>query len=200
MMGRYEFMSDSNEANSQRRDFFRQAVGRIIGPIARRLEVRDSGSSSRPNLRPPGAIAESLFESRCQRSGCCVSACPANAIFLPSPTGAEGTDAPVIDADLAACVVCDGLQCTTVCPSGALLPLQDPTDIRMGSAFVYDSACLRSNDEPCTLCVDRCPIGRTALIFASEGPPLVLDPGCVGCGVCQLACPTDPKAIVVRPH
>ena len=39
-----------------------------------------------------------------------------------------------------------------------------------------------------------------AIRFVGDEPPEVLSPGCVGCGVCQLYCPTEPKAITVRPY
>ena len=59
--------------------------------------------------------------------------------------------------------------------------------------------CVRSHGESCTRCVDMCPMGSDAIRFDDNGPPTVLADGCVGCGVCQLYCPTTPKAIVVSP-
>ena len=110
----------------------------------------------------------------------------------------EGT--PVIEPDSAACVVCTGLQCTHVCPSGALLPVLDPRHIRMGMAEVFPERCVRTAGEACTICRDRCPFGEDAIRFEGGGAPIVLASGCVGCGVCQLYCPTTPKAIVVNPR
>lgn len=168
--------------------------------MANYLERHRFGVTDPTPLRPPGAVTESLFVDRCQRCGACVEACPADAIFpLAAGTGrAAGT--PAIDPDLAACVVCEGLQCTQVCPSGALQRLVEPAEIRMGTAEVYSSVCVRSDGEACSLCVERCPLGEAAIEFDGGGPPTVRSPGCVGCGVCQLYCPTEPKAIVVRPH
>jgi len=57
--------------------------------------------------------------------------------------------------------------------------------------------------EICDLCVAYCPLGEEAIVLKEVGDgkylPEVKD-GCVGCGVCQMLCPTDPKAIVVEPH
>ena len=105
----------------------------------------------------------------------------------------------MIDPDHAPCVVCDGLQCTQVCESGALTELVAPHQIRMGLAEVYEALCVRTVGESCTLCVEQCPIGAAALYFDGNGPPIVESNGCVGCGVCQNVCPTAPKAIVVKP-
>lgn len=188
-----------NEANdSKRRGFFREAAARLIAPLADYIEQRVDQPRDSPWLRPPGAIAESALNEACIRCGACVEACPADAIFALGEIQGAAAGTPAIDPDLAPCVVCDGLQCTTVCPSGALLPLVNPGDIAMGVAKVYAPLCVRSRGESCTACVDGCPLGEAAIRFVGDGPPQVIEAGCVGCGVCQFRCPTDPKAIVVR--
>lgn len=139
-----------------------------------------------------------MFNELCQRCGKCVQACPVQAIAPLSEGDLQRRGTPVIDADVVACVVCDGLHCTHVCPSGAILPVSSPHEIRMGVAEVYATLCVRSGGDGCRTCVDRCPLGAAAIQLVDEGPPEVLSPGCVGCGVCQLYCPTSPKAIVVQ--
>jgi len=151
-----------------------------------------------PVLRPPGAIPEIYFGDACQRCGACIEVCPAHAIFALGDDAGAVAGTPTIDPDRGACVVCDGLQCTHVCPSGALLPLDDPHLIQMGLAQVYESLCVRSHGEECTTCVDLCPLGKDAIVFEDSGPPRVYAEGCTGCGVCQQHCPTSPKAIVVK--
>jgi len=58
------------------------------------------------------------------------------------------------------------------------------------------------NKKICDLCVAYCPIGEDAIQLKDLGEnkflPEVLD-ACVGCGVCQMVCPTEPKAIVIEP-
>ena len=185
--------------NSPRRVFFREAVARAVRPLANYIEQRMDLPARRVVLRPPGAIEEPQFIDRCYRCGACREECPADAIFPLGKGEGDAAGTPAIHADRAACVICDGLKCTEGCPSGALQPVRDYREIRMGVAEVYEPNCVRTRGEACTLCVDRCPLGRTAIGFGSDGPPTVLTPGCVGCGVCQLYCPTSPKAIVVRP-
>ncbi len=189
-----------------RREFFREALARLARPVGDFVErqlpslanATPSGPPERPRLRPPGAIGEAAFIDTCQRCGKCVEVCPANCIFPLDARFGYAPGTPVIDPDYAACVVCDGLQCTHVCPSGALRPLVEAAAIDMGLAEVYGPVCVRSHNEACTICVDRCPIGETALRFDSSSPPIVVTEGCVGCGVCQFYCPTTPKAIVVH--
>ncbi len=172
----------------------------MVGPVADYLSERLPVPRPSNYLRPPGAIEESRFNETCLRCGNCINVCPAQCIISLDSSHMASAGTPVIDPDQAACVVCDGLKCTHVCPSGALTPLTDPRLIRMGLAEVYKSVCVRSRDEQCTICVDRCPMGSAALRFDDSGPPIVLADGCVGCGVCQLCCPTTPKAITVRPR
>lgn len=180
--------------------FFGEAAARLIGPLADYLAPKVDPPQSTRWLRPPGAIAESALIEACIRCGACVEVCPADAIFALGEAEGSATGTPAIDPDRAPCVVCDGLQCTTVCPSGALLPLVSPGDIAMGVAEIYDPLCVRTQDESCTACVEACPLGESAIRLAGDGPPMVIAAGCVGCGVCQFRCPTTPKAIVIRPN
>jgi len=184
---------------SERRKFFREVLLRAVKPVGDFLERRIGRFGGPAHLRPPGAVAEDRFSDTCRRCGACVEACPAEAIFSLGDSHGHAAGTPVIDPDGAACVVCDGLKCTHVCPSGALLPLYDAHLIHMGLAEVYEPLCVRTRGEECELCVARCPLGAEAIRFDDEGPPVVVEAGCVGCGVCQLACPTTPKAIVVKP-
>lgn len=181
-----------------RRRFLHEAAQRAVGPLADFLADKLDLPEPPTWLRPPGAIAEPAFLAACRRCGACVDVCPANAIYAIRDQSAEINGTPAIDPGRAPCVVCDGLQCTTVCSTGALLELAAASDIRMGLAVVDDDRCVRATEEDCTLCVDRCPLGLVAIRFGGDGPPEVLDAGCVGCGVCQQACPTEPEAVVVR--
>jgi len=192
-------MAESGENPSDRRNFFRLAAARMLGPVSDFIEERTAEQPLPVYLRPPGALDEAAFLQTCQHCGDCVQACPADAIFSLGTNTGDARGTPVIDPDTAACVVCSDLACTHACPSGALIPLDNPGDIQMGIAEVYAPLCLRQKNEACTICVEQCPLGTSAINFVDDGPPLVFADGCVGCGICQLYCPSSPKAITVKP-
>lgn len=152
-------------------------------------------------LRPPGALPEAAFLDACTRCGDCLRACPAQCIVVehvPADQPPTASAFPHIVARRSPCVVCDERACMTVCPTGALTLVRDSRDIRMGRAAVDHDRCLLSAGEPCELCVSRCPVGDAALIINDGDAVEVLD-GCIGCGVCEHACPTEPPSIIVHP-
>jgi len=189
-----------------RRKFFRMGLGELLRPLAAATAPLRKMAHQAANLeqavkstiwlRPPGALAELLFGQTCSRSGECVAACPAQCLKLDS-TGAQGHGVPYIAVNTAACVVCDGLHCMAVCPSGALTPTA-VNDIDMGTAVWQEDHCLRTSGESCTICVDHCPLGST-VIEIKTGRIAVNPLACIGCGVCQRDCPTAPKSIYVIP-
>lgn len=199
-----------------RRRFFREGLRELLRPFAdavapvervlselERLEgpratTQPGGGIVPPGvwLRPPGALAEARFAETCDRSGECVNACPVQAIRIDA-SASRGRGLPYIAADRAACAVCDGLQCMSRCPSGALRPTP-LVDIRMGTAVWREAACVRSRGEDCAICVEHCPLGAAAIELI-DGRVQVHPRGCIGCGVCQQDCPTDPRSIVVIP-
>jgi MauM/NapG family ferredoxin protein len=198
-------VDSSSEKPVDRRRFFRLGLSELLRPLAsaaKPLErmAHELGKLDQPRvrpevwLRPPGSLPETGFLQTCQRNGDCVAACPVKAIKL-DPSKAGG--APYIDADASACVVCTGLKCMSVCPSGALVPTSI-NDIDMGTAVWNTSSCLRTSGDSCTICIDKCPLGSAAIELKS-GRVAVKPLGCIGCGVCQLECPTSPKSIAVIP-
>jgi MauM/NapG family ferredoxin protein len=148
-------------------------------------------------LRPPGAIAEDLFVDRCTRCGKCVAVCPRQAITPLDPSFGRATGTPGITARHAPCVVCEGLQCTQVCPSGALLRVA-VFDVQMGTAILDEERCVTFHGESCRACVDACPVPG-ALVADEDGHPRVEPARCIGCGVCENVCPTETASIVVEP-
>ena len=194
--------SDEEKEPRDRRAMFRLGLQRLMGPVTQFLEerLRIPLPLARTVLRPPGAQPEREFLATCYRCGNCVDACPARAIRSMSTEDSGQRGTPYIDPDLAACVVCDELACMHACPSGALKLVAKPADIRMGLARVNFSLCVRGRGEPCHICVDKCPLGATAIRIGTNGQVEVRSPGCVGCGVCQFYCPTTPRAITITPH
>ena len=160
----------------------------------------DSADPPRPPLRPPGAAPEEEFLDLCCGVGACAEVCPAEAIKLVSRADDSGALHPVIVPQEAACIVCEDLACMKACPSGAL-SLVSREEIRIGLAQVSPDRCLAwsGTDPGCDYCVDRCPLGAQAIRFERAGPVRgpVVEKGCVGCGVCEYFCPTQPSAIRV---
>ena len=203
-------MAKSDDStSSDRRVFFKQAVGKVMRHVADYLDegIGDylpETLNSSPNqfvdppiLRPPGALPETTFLETCQRCGNCVESCPAEAIQVYQSAKPDLSGTPYIDPNSQPCVVCTSLACMQVCPSGALRPLS-ADQIRIGLAIVNHDTCLRTGGIECTYCVDKCPIGETAIGFDSQNRVKVISNGCVGCGVCQYECPTAPKSVVVK--
>lgn len=158
-------------------------------------------------LRPPGALPEPGFSDTCSRCGDCVKACPAQCIRI-DPDAAGGL--PHIVARESPCVVCDDLSCMKVCPTGALQLVDGREQIQMGYAITDHGRCLRGEGyavydddstlqgEDCQLCVTQCPRGEDALGLDGHGTVEVRH-GCIGCGVCEQVCPTEPTSIWVEP-
>jgi ferredoxin-type protein NapG len=156
-----------------------------------------SGASrARLPLRPPGALPEATFLQTCERSGRCVAACPVQAIQVLRSAERELDGTPFLVPSQKACVVCDDLSCMKACPTGAL-EFVPKEQIAIGFAVVDQGRCRRSFGEPCRECVDRCPLAAAAIGLDARGRVEVRG-GCVGCGVCELYCPTSPKSITVE--
>jgi ferredoxin-type protein NapG len=154
-------------------------------------------SSDPVYLRPPGAQPEEQFVNTCSHCSACVKVCPVQCIKI-DPAGQSMGGAPYIDVDDKACVMCDGVLCAYNCPSGALMPTV-AVNVKLGTAVWNESLCVRTTGQPCTICVDKCPVGPSAIQLI-DGRIAVQTAGCTGCGVCQHECPTSPKSIRICPR
>ena len=217
--------SDEDANRMERRSFFTEGFRSLMKPFSEAVESRldnlhraveeskrvamGSGSRSVPTptggaasearlLRPPGALAEELFVDRCACSAQCVSACPVNAIQLLESDDPRLNGTPYIDPSSQACVVCEDLACMKVCPSGALQSVPRRL-IHIGVAELHRDLCVRTDGEDCRECVEKCPLGSEAIDIPHQGADVeVKEDGCIGCGVCEMYCPTDPRAITVK--
>jgi ferredoxin-type protein NapG len=151
-----------------------------------------------PPLRPPGLMHELILVNNCTRCGKCVEACPAEAIFPLDASWGSAAGTPAIDARKQPCVLCDGLQCTHVCPSGSLQPVYSNRDVKMGLAIVDEARCLAFHGQACDHCHMACPVPETIRIEA--GGIRVVAANCTGCGLCEHVCPTEPASIRVVPR
>jgi ferredoxin-type protein NapG len=193
----------ADERRIDRKDFFKEGPLSLIRAFmdgAQEDPLPMPRDEDIPLLRPPGAVPEAAFLELCGGLGACADVCPANAILMLPREDETGRDSPLIQPAIAACVICEDLSCMKVCPSGAL-KLVERDAIRIGIAKIDHDECLAwtDMDVSCRDCVDKCPVGESAIRFEtrgeSHGP--VMGSGCVGCGVCEFHCPSYPEAIRV---
>lgn len=155
-------------------------------------------------LRPPGAVPPWRFTGLCVRCGNCIRVCPSG-ILHPDldPARKHSLLTPVLRyADRYCEENCR--RCGDVCPSGALRPLaeDEKPKVRIGLPRVDMEICKRGSDEECSLCRTACPYGAVRFVFSESDyltRPVIHAGRCNGCGACQIACPTAPKAIRVVP-
>ena len=187
------------------------AVGALLSFVhvasAKRLLSRNVGPRSRPAalLRPPGALPELDFLSRCTRCGLCMKACPSNGLQPAWSNGwIEDIFSPVLIARRGPCEP-DCNACGRVCPTHALAPLTLPQKqwAKMGTAEVQESRCLAfAENRACVVCQEVCPFGAIDLVRLTNvavAVPQVDPKRCFGCGYCEKSCPTPHPAIITKP-
>ena len=184
-----------------RRDFLIGAgvgVGAGVGGLA----ARSLKANAPTLLRPPGALAEPGFLATCIRCGQCAEACPYDTLALAGGAALASAGTPYVDARQVPCYLCQGydeLKCIAACPSGALQEASSIREIRMGTAVLDHALCVAWNDVVCRACWHACPLPNEAIVFDGRGRPVVNDDACIGCGLCDHACLTEPSAIPIRP-
>lgn len=160
-------------------------------------ELLERIASYREPLRPPGAVAEKEFLQKCIRCRKCMEICPYDSIKMAHSDKGLKLGTPYIFPSEIPCYLCDDFPCIEVCPTSALEKVGDKTEVKMGVAVIDTSVCFPYNGILCRACYERCPIYREAIILKSEIYPEVVKDQCVGCGICEQVCPTEPKSIFI---
>jgi len=136
------------------------------------------GENWDPDLvRPPGALSEKEFLSRCIKCGQCMRICPTNVIHPAGMQGGlEGLWTPVLNFRMgtSGCQI-NCIACGNLCPTAAIRPLvlderlgknryADQGPIKIGTAFVDRGRCLPwAMDTPCIVCQENCPVSPKAI-------------------------------------
>jgi len=192
----------------------RGALGSLAAGLALPafLSVRAINRRPDPHLiRPPGALFETEFLSRCVRCGECMKVCINNALqpaFLEA--GVEGMFSPVLVPRIGYCEYNCTL-CGQVCPSGAIRELtkDEKHEARIGLACFDRDRCLPwAKGIPCLVCEEMCPVPDKAIkmrrgkAINQEGREVEIDQPylvgrlCIGCGECENKCPLPGEAAV----
>ena len=153
-------------------------------------------------IRPPGAQEESEFLARCVRCGECIRVCLTQGLAPAHfEAGLTGLWTPRLIPRKGYCEYLCTL-CTQVCPTDAIRPLtESEKKIEfIGLAVVDRTRCLPwVGDEDCNVCEEMCPTSPKAIELRGRGrlKPHVITDKCVGCGICEYACPVEGDAAIV---
>jgi ferredoxin len=200
----------------RRRFLLAVAGSAAFGPV---LRLAGGGEASRAHdaIRPPGALDEAAFLSRCITCGACSASCPTGVIRSDiGKTGVEGLFTPILDMRRGWCEP-SCIRCGEVCPTQALTTLEPeakqaiggPAEVTIGTAFVDRGRCLPwSMETPCIVCEEMCPTSPKAIwleeveITRRDGQrvtlqrPSVQPDLCTGCGLCENRCPVGEQAAI----
>jgi len=154
-------------------------------------------------LRPPGASAnENEFLAKCTRCGQCVEACPYDTLHLADLSRGTSAGTPYFIAAQIPCSLCEGYDeplCIKACPTDALAHVPTLEEITIGTAVINSELCWAYNGIMCRHCWHACPWPDIALQYDQMLQPVVNADACVGCGLCEQACPTEIKSITITP-
>jgi len=202
----------------------RRITGALLAGLAAPLLIRSRQpvvENPRPYLiRPPGSLPEPEFLERCIKCEACMQICPTN-VLQPAMTeaGVEGFWSPVLKNTIGYCEV-NCVLCGEVCPTGAIQRITldqkqgrgeyEGRPVVLGTAFFDRGRCLPwAMNRPCVVCQEVCPTSPKAIkteevVVTENGRsirlkrPQVVPDLCIGCGICEYACPViDRRAVYV---
>jgi ferredoxin len=169
-----------------RRQFVVAAVSGITTIPVLRLNGYLDANWNPQLVRPPGALDEESFLSRCIKCGQCMRVCPTNVIHPAVwDAGLEGLWTPVLNFRIGTsgcqykCIACGN-----ICPTAAIRPISlderlgrnrfsAAGPVRIGTAFVDRGRCLPwAMDTPCIVCQENCPVSPKAIITREVFSPV----------------------------
>lgn len=202
-------------ANPSRRQFLlgmaKSACGAGMLGVGLGFFARQAKALPPTAIRPPGALAEGIFQGACIRCGMCVRDCPYNILELAKPEQDLATGTPFFVARNLPCEMCEDIPCVKACPTGALdHKLTDISKARMGLAVLVDhETCLNFLGLRCDVCYRVCPVIDQAITLERQHNPrtgahtmflpTVHSEHCTGCGKCEKSCVLEVAAIKVYP-
>lgn len=202
-------------ASHQRRKFLldiaKTTCGVSLVAVGIGLHSKQANALPSEAIRPPGALAEDDFMSRCVRCGLCVRDCPFDILKLSELGEDTPIGTPYYNARTGPCEMCPDIPCVVACPTGALD--HDLTDIyksKMGLAVLVDQEeCIAFQGLRCEVCFNVCPVSSKAITLNYQHNkrsgkhvniiPIVHSSDCTGCGKCEQACILEEAAIKVFP-
>lgn len=190
-----------------RRGFIITGVAAAAGLLAFSSAIRafvkiPSPLTDPPPVTPPGSLSVIHFTKTCTACSLCVSACPTK-VLTPAliDYGVGGLLQPKMNFEKSYCdYECN--VCGRVCPTGAIkeLGLTEKKLTQIGEAELLKDVCVVFVDhQNCGACGEVCP--THAIRFTDKDNilyPEIDREYCIGCGACQLACPTTPRSIFVH--
>ena len=193
-----------------RRQFLTFALGSAAAGFTLPSLPLIGGKKPRRLLRPPASLPEEEFVNRCVRCGNCMKVCIANGLQPAMfQAGLPAVWTPHFMFNLGYCEYHCTL-CGSVCPTGAIpaLTVEEKMRTRIGLARIDRNVCIPwKKKKECYVCEEHCPVAQKAIKLKehTENGTTVRRPYidlklCIGCGICQVKCPTKPgKGVIVYP-